>query len=429
MLASISIILPIVTLGIIALWSRYYFKSWFAPGCFFTLFWFLVILLSQIIAPEFPTYPIGLWFIVSFAIALILGSLAVPYKYYSLHTNYFVINDIKIFIQRKSALLLSIIAAFSLVSVLGIIWLLIFGVRRFEMDYTIVSLLTLPNQMYVDKDLELLVVPWYISYLTYFIMPASLLGGFLSSFSTVKSKIICFSPFILALIIGVIYSTRQGILLSLVLILSGIFSANVLLKKDLDLTFNLRSVIIAASGIIGLVCIWIFLQWLRGGADSNVFLLSFLDRLKNSILGTTAAFSVWLRTYQPMDISYGLYTFAGPADLFGLRDRPLGFYTDFVALPHGYTNIYTVFRGLIHDFTIPGTLFLGILVGYLATVSFIKCISGHIVSLLPLSLFYAFTLFSFLISIFSSNSTVAAWVISFPVIFLLHLENNKFKIN
>ena len=97
MLASISIILPIVTLGIIALWSRYYFKSWFAPGCFFTLFWFLVILLSQIIAPEFPTYPIGLWFIVSFAIAVILGSLAVPYKYYSLHTNYFVINDINKF--------------------------------------------------------------------------------------------------------------------------------------------------------------------------------------------------------------------------------------------------------------------------------------------------------------------------------------------
>ena len=178
-----------------------------------------------------------------------------------------------------------------------------------------------------------------------------------------------------------------------------------------------------------MVCIWIFLQWLRGGADSNVFLLSFLDRLKNAILGTTAAFSVWLKTYQPMDISYGLYTFAGPADLFGLRDRPLGFYTDFVALPHGYTNIYTVFRGLIHDFTIPGTLFLGILVGYTATVSFIKCISGQIVFLLPLSLFYAFTLFSFLISIFSSNSTVAAWVISFPVIFLLHLENNKFKIN
>ena len=130
-----------------------------------------------------------------------------------------------------------------------------------------------------------------------------------------------------------------------------------------------------------------------------------------------------------MEISYGLYTFAGPADLFGLRERPLGFYTDVVALHHSYTNIFTAFRGMIHDFTIPGTLFLGILVGYTATVSFIKCISGHIMFLLPLSLFYAFTLFSFLISIFSSNSTVAAWVISFPVIFLLHLENNKFKIN
>ena len=120
-----------------------------------------------------------------------------------------------------------------------------------------------------------------------------------------------------------IYSTRQGILLSLVLILSGVFSANVLLKKDLDLKFNLRSVIITAIGIIGLVCMWIFLQWIRGGADYGVFLFSFWDMAISSIFSTTSAFSVWLRTYQPMDISYGLYTFSGPADLFGLRDRPL----------------------------------------------------------------------------------------------------------
>ena len=213
---------------------------------------------------------------------------------------------------------------------------------------------------------------------------------------------ICFLPFILALIVGVIYSTRQGILLSLVLILSGIFSANVLLKKDLDLTFNLRSVIIAASGIIGLVCIWIFLQWLRGGADYSVILLSFWDMAISAIFSTTSAFTVWLRTYQPMEISYGLYTFAGPADLLGFRERPLGFYTDAVVLGNSYTNIFTAFRGMIHDFTIPGTLFLGILVGYTATVSFIKCISGHIVFLLPLSLFYAFTLFSFLIFLFYS---------------------------
>jgi len=89
-------------------------------------------------------------------------------------------------------------------------------------------------------------------------------------------------PMFLSLIIGsdIMISTfiRERLFGTIeVLILSGIFSANVLLKKDLDLTFNLRSVIIAASGIIGLVCIWIFLQWLRGGADYSVILLSFWD--------------------------------------------------------------------------------------------------------------------------------------------------------
>ena len=426
MSASISITLPITTLGIIALWTRYYYKSWFAPGSFFTLFWFLVILFPQIIAPELPTYSFGLWFIVSFAVAIILGGMVVPYNYYELYTNFAVIENIKKIIQRKSALFLGIITVFSSISILSIIWSLIFGVARFELDYTFVSLLTLPSKLYGDQNSELLVLPWYIRYLIYFVMPASLLGGFLSSFVSGKIKIICFSPFITALIHGVIYSTRSGILLSLVLILSGILSANVMLKKDLDNTFNIRSVIIAVSGIIGLVCIWIFLQWLRGGADYSVFLLSFWDMAISAIFSTTSAFTVWLRTYQPMEISYGLYTFAGPADLLGFRERPLGFYIDAVALRNSYTNIFTAFRGMIHDFTIPGTLFLGILVGYTATVSFIKCISGHIMFLLPLSLFYAFTLFSPLISIFSSNSVVAAWVISFPVLLLVHFEKKFF---
>ncbi|SVC60865.1 uncharacterized protein METZ01_LOCUS313719, partial [marine metagenome] len=314
--ASVNIILPIATLGIIALWTRYYYKSWFAPGCFFTVFWFLVILLPQIIAPELPTHSFGLWFIVSFAVAIILGGMIVPYNYYKLYTNFAVIENIKKIIQRKSALFLGIITVFSLISILSIIWSLIFGVRRFELDFTFVSLLTLPSKLYGDQNSELLVLPWYIKYLIYFIMPASLLGGFLSSFISGKIKIICFSPFITALIHGVIYSTRLGIFLSLVLILSGIFSTNVMLKKDLDNTFNIRSGIIAVSAVIGLVCIWMLLQWLRGGADSNVFLPNFWDIAKNAIFSTTSAFTVWLRTYQPMEISYGLYTFAGPADLF-----------------------------------------------------------------------------------------------------------------
>jgi oligosaccharide repeat unit polymerase len=115
-------------------------------------------------------------------------------------------------------------------------------------------------------------------------------------------------------------------------------------------------------------------------------------------------------------MSFGLYTFAGPLDIIGFNERQLGFYSEFVSLPNGYSNIYTAFRGLIHDFTLTGSILVCFCIGIFAQLSYQRCRDGNIIWLIPLSLFFAFTLFSPFISIFSSNSATMAWVISFFVL-------------
>ena len=115
----------------------------------------------------------------------------------------------------------------------------------------------------------------------------------------------------------------------------------------------------------------------------------------------------------------GLITFAGPADLIGLTDRGLGFYDEISILGESHTNIFTALRGIIHDYSILGGFIFFLLFGLLSTLAYRKCIQNKILWIIPLSIFYAFTIYSPLISIFNYNSIIAAWVIlSISILFM-----------
>ncbi len=180
--------------------------------------------------------------------------------------------------------------------------------------------------------------------------------------------------------------------------------------------FNTKSFFGSVSIFSFLVFSWIFLQWLRGGADSNFLLYPLMNTIKSAVLGSTTVFTTWLQNYKQHSLAFGLYTFAGPMDIIGLNERQLGFYTEFVSLPNGYSNIYTAFRGLIHDFTLTGSIFICFFIGILSQLSYQRCRDGNIIWIIPLSIFFAFTLFSPFISIFSSNSVTMSWIISYFVL-------------
>ena len=413
---NIGIIVPLISLGFIGIFNRISLNSWFAPASIFSTLWFSLLSATLLAAPEFPIYPLGLWYILGVSIALTLGSLIVPKYLLPDSEKYNSIESVKLFFFNRSNFILILIVLFCLITIVGIIVLLLFGIKRYELNINIFSLISLPSQLYDDRDAGILLIPWYIRYLTYFIMPSSLLSGILIPFQQYPRKIICHFPIILAILIGMIYTTRATILFSIILFLSGIFSSYIILKKDDKIFLNTKSFFASVSIFSFLVFSWIFLQWLRGGADNDFLLYPIMNSIKSAVLGSTAVFTTWLQNYKQHSLAFGLYTFAGPMDIIGLNERQLGFYTEFVSLPNGYSNIYTAFRGLIHDFTLTGSILICFFIGILSQLSYQRCRDGNIIWIIPLSIVFAFTLFSPFISVFSSNSVTMAWFISFFVL-------------
>jgi len=380
------------------------------------MFWFLFLSIILIMAPEFPIYPIGIWYILGISTALTLGSLLVPKRVLPDSEKYNTIESIKLFFFNRSNLILIVITIFCFISIIGIIVLLLFGVKRYSLNYNIFSIISLPGQLYDDRDAGILLIPWYIRYLTYFIMPASLLSGVLAPFETYPKKMICYLPIMLAIIIGMLYTTRASILLSIILFISGLFSSYIILKKDDSFFTNIKSIFSFSLLFLFLLISWILLQWLRGGASSEFIFYPIVNSIKSAVLGSITAFTTWFQHYHQHNIAFGLYTFAGPMDIIGFNERQLGFYTNFISLPNGYSNIYTAFRGLIHDFSAPGSILICVFIGFIVQISYQRCRDGNIIWSIPLSLFFAFTLFSPFISIFSSNSVTMAWFIAYFVL-------------
>ena len=410
---NIGIMIPLTTIGFIGIFNRIYLNSWLTPASFFCMLWFLLLSITLIVAPEFPVYPLGIWYILGISMALTLGSLLVPKHILPDSEKYNTIESIKLFFFSRSNLILIVITIFCLISIVGIITLLLFGVKRYELNINIFSIISLPQQLYDDRDAGILLVPWYIRFLTYFIMPASLLSGILIPLEKYPRKIICYIPIILAILIGMVYTTRATILFSIILFISGLFSSYIILKKDDKIFSGIKSLFNFGLLFLFLLLSWILLQWLRGGGDSEFIFYPIINTLKSVVLGSTTAFTTWLKNYKQHNMAFGLYTFAGPMDIIGLNERQLGFYSEFISLPNGYSNIYTAFRGLIHDFSITGSILICFFIGIFAQLSYQRCRDGNVIWLIPLSLFFAFTLFSPFISIFSSNSVTMAWVISF----------------
>ena len=413
---NIGIIVPLISLGFIGIFNRISLNSWFAPASIFSMLWFSLLSVTLLVAPEFPMHPLGLWYILGVSMALTLGSLLVPKNLLPDSEKYNSIESVKLFFFNRSNFILILIVLFCLITIVGIIVLLLFGIKRYELNIDIFSLISLPGQLYDDRDAGILLIPWYIRYLTYFIMPSSLLSGILVPFQQYPRKIICHLPIILAIFIGMVYTTRATILFSIILFLSGIFSSYIILKKDDKIFLNTKSFFASVSIFSFLVFSWIFLQWLRGGAESDFLLYPIINTIKSAVLGSTTVFTTWLQNYKQHSLAFGLYTFAGPMDIIGLNERQLGFYTEFVSLPNGYSNIYTAFRGLIHDFTLTGSILICFFIGILSQLSYQRCRDGNIIWIIPLSIVFAFTLFSPFISIFSSNSVTMAWIISYFVL-------------
>jgi len=414
---------PVTVLVFLAIFSCIYFENWLAPGAFFAMCWLIYTLAPLIFTPEFPVSQFSLWIIVLSAFSVLTGSmLAHPYN-----------NKIKKFKHEiKSDIylqfLLQLILIFSIVSLIGVILLLFQGSRMFGLEIFSKDIWRLGNLFSVIRYGENYSPPFYIRILTYFLFPASLIGGFVFVFLDSRlQKFLTILPILVEVLSAVIVAARAGLYISIFMWVSAFLSAKLYkLRGDYKL-FNFRNILIIFMGIIFLMISFYLIQTIREGGEIIMNFEKFssmLGHMKVSILGYLSAFSTWLGSSELSNPTFGAYTFAGLFNLIGLRVREQGLYSEPVYfLTGGQTNVYTIFRALIDDFTIPGSFVVWFIVGFISTWAYKKTCNGHFFWSILLSAFYAATLFSNLTSIFYFNSVLFSW----PLIIVIECVARSIK--
>ena len=412
------IIFPVITILASALMARKITGTWLSPGSFFAISWSFFLIVPLLFAPEFKVDLLGIWFIAILSMACAAGSV-IAYKPPSIDS--LVSNEPN---KTNSSHLFRPLWVLILISFGGVILLFRHALDTYNFGYYSMGWVSIPNLIAVDRYSGYINYPFIIKYSLYCIYPANLLGGLLLSMRQIslKMKVLTVVPLLLALILGIIEGARTSILLGLVLFFSAWMSGAMINGSNHN--YNKSYFKMAFSGgalMITFTVFFVLIQWLRQGMDSIIVDL-LIDRIRAYFFGYLAAFTQWIGTIDSPNISGGLTTFAGPFNLLGVMERSLGFY-DPANISLGIsTNIFTALRGLVIDFSIPGSIFIAFIVGFFLQLSYQRGISGTIINTLPISMFYAFTLYSPLISIFHYNSILFSWIVIF---FPLRFSRNE----
>lgn len=402
------LIFPLLIQFAVVIALRRIHNSLIHPGIFFPLLWLMFSMGPLIFAPNYYVQPFGLWIITLFSAALGLGSLLFTSTFESPQK---VNKNFENSFRAYKPLLFIVVLITSIFAIIGAGLVLQYTMNRFQLNFSFFNLLILPNEISVDRYLEILNYPIYIKFFRYWLFPAALLAGL--SYPLARGKresLLCFIPMIVAIFFGLMETSRFTIITTVVIWYAGILGARIVLQKNMNKFFDKRSKNFFLFASVLFVILFILLDWLRQAQGELVADLV-IERLKAYLFGYLAAFSNWITMIYDGSTQFGQATFAGPLSFSGLVERKFGSYSPILISGDLSTNIYSALRGLIMDFSIPGTGIIMILIGWLGSAVYQKVIQGFFFFLVPLTLFYAFTLYSPLISIFHYNSLIMSWII------------------
>jgi oligosaccharide repeat unit polymerase len=140
--------------------------------------------------------------------------------------------------------------------------------------------------------------------------------------------------------------------------------------------------------------------------------------LTNYMFGSPAAFADWYAHNESSDPDWGARTFAGEFDLLQIKGRTVGMYLETSnVVSTEITNVYTLFRNLIEDFTLLGATVICACIGGLTGWIYIRTRENSSLSaVFWLSAYYAAMVYSPIVSLFSFNGAILAWVVAWLVL-------------
>lgn len=397
-----------------AIWARIMQHSWLAPGAFFSLLWCIAAVPATILLPNDVTAKAVL-FVYSFALAVVLGSQAMfsPVEK-SIVTVRGRRYDPKVAGGERLTILSTFVAAFAACGILANIeyirdahyniaqlvhastWIKIavhYSIARYHQGYT------------ESFGLRLLLAINYAGAFT---------GGVLLGAARSNGKcIIAIVPVISATFITLITTAKAPMLLSSAFCLAGWLSFRAAAPFDRSETKSARRLlvflaVVATLGVVGTVSL--MLRYGVGGADAGVI----TRRIGGYVFAQMAALSAWLKVenWNLLVPTWGKLTLAGLADILGLLHRTPGLYSPIgLNAWASQSNVFTAFRGAVTDFGFFGAWLGAVLFGMLGGCCYSRLHQADratALSMIGLVVFYSFTIWSPVISIFAYNVVLFA---------------------
>jgi oligosaccharide repeat unit polymerase len=392
--------------------NRNLFGSWLAPSPFFSLFWLIQSVFPLFVLPKDIVGISTFVFILYSSFCFFLGSVFVDRINLILPLRNQILSK-----TRRRNLMYIFILTVPCNLVLSILILYYKG-------HSIVDLLSIEKFIVVSASsavgryTETYIEPWYWKWFLIIFYLTPLLGGFLLSSSKLKINILIITCILLPalLITGIL--NQRGMTGFTIYFLFASYFTNLASQRKLKV-FNVKS-ILAIFLLVLLVVFFLLISSLaRIGSDSasdtNIVVGKVFAMLTSSVI----VFSNWFEKVDISNLSFGLSSFPGIADQFGIRKRELGLYPEFVELSVGEeSNLYTFFRPLVEDFGILGSGFVLFVLGYLFTYFFKRVYVGCGIGITITVFFYAFVFMSYITTIFVFNSLIASFFLFGLIIFL-----------
>lgn len=390
-------------------------KNKYPFSLLFSFYWFLNVLISFLFFPDFILSNFLLLFLLLSSISIFIGERVGKINYSknnnTLWFNLSLINKIFFVI-------------FLLAILFPIVNLSNYGYNLFDL-FSIESILKVNNKIAVLRysgKIEKTFTSQILLSLSY-LLP--FIGGFL--YYHLKQKKFIILSILPTLLTMISQNTKNSFIAAVLIFLSSTLACNILFLNKIY-KLNLRKLVLAS--LIGLLfySLFIFSFAARTG-ELNTKVISESKNKIGNYVAHLPAFDTYINSEKVISYSYGLKTFYGISNYFGVIERKDGVFIDFITFKSGgnkfKTNVYTVFRLLIEDFGVKGSImflsFLSFIFGFFR----VNMLQFKALSICIISTLIFFILYSFANSVFG----YASFIFSFFMFFLvLKIGSFKYKI-
>jgi oligosaccharide repeat unit polymerase len=407
--------LPYAILVIVTGVARSRCGSWFAPAAFVGLVWSFFTGASLLLV-DYPIAGRGMWMLVLLIVAIQLGALIAhelqpPGKSESNAVPADIFDSL-ITPCRRYGLLCAAVA------MVGCIYFLFTSLDEFGLPFTPLGVLGVGARWTLQRYDDI-IEPWSVRLLVTWLHPAGLLGGILFACSRKRlDRAIGVLSLLPSVAYGILTGARAPILLGLTCWIGGYVSVLCVKSHRRVAVFTLRRLVLFSLVAASMVGMFASIDAVRDSSWTHSFALTFQEeKIGNFMFASPAAFSDWYAHADPSGADWGGWTFAGAFDALHLKKRIVGRYTGTSNLIGSeITNVYTLFRGLIEDYTETGAILVSALIGGFTGWIYHRRSQYVIGSLLVLSAFYAMFIYSPIVSFFSFNGALLAWVVGWFVL-------------